>query len=154
MQQQATTAIMMPVHVHNIKWWCSKSCQQQVCCMLHVWQLLMGNQMRHIKDHRSSGQVYWSNLNCIMYGLACTRLPTLPPLGFFAMRASLIRPAKRLPNSPPSSIPETRNAALPASATPLACTCLQDDLEGLKIKVLPRMQYWSLSSHASGLVIW
>ena len=59
--------------------------------------------------------------------LACTRLPTLPPLGFFAIRASLMRPARRLPNSPPSSMPDTRKAALPASATPLAYIMARKD---------------------------
>ena len=64
----------------------------------------------------------------------CTRLPTLPPLGLLAMRLSLMRPASRLPNRPPSSRPDTRKAADPASATPLACRVYTwDDFVGIKI---------------------
>ena len=78
--------------------------------------------------------------------LACTRLPTLPPLGFFAIRASLMRPAKRLPNSPPSSMPDTRKAALPASATPLAYIMARQAFAPCHLLSIAQNKRWSLFS--------
>jgi len=47
-------------------------------------------------------------------------LPTDPACGSLAIIASDSLPASSDPNSPPSSRPETLNAAEPASATPFA----------------------------------
>ena len=53
---------------------------------------------------------------------AWMRLPTLPPRPWLLlMSMSLSLPASSDPNRPPSSRPETRREAAPASATPLTC---------------------------------
>ena len=51
-----------------------------------------------------------------------TRRPTAPALPPRAIRASLMRPANRLPKRPPTSRPDTLIAAAPASAKPFDCS--------------------------------